>query len=802
MPRRLPIQSMFRRRLVLIGASMVLACGAIGAQLTRLTVIEGAEHRDRAESRLVRERWTPTVRGRILDRKGRVLAADRAGYTVELDYDALTGDWARTHGRTLAYRANKDTWRGMSPKERDAAAGPFVAACEAHLDESRDRLCVLLGIERADLDERAAAVVGRVRSMKAAVVERATARLRADLESRGVPIDAEAEARIASVASRPIAEEKASHPIATGVPDAVGFDLVRLSSARALLRVPGADGAGAAVDVLPGVQVRNAAERIYPHDALTVEVDTSTLPRPLAGDGVQPVQVADIAASIIGRVRTRVYAQDIEDRAAAVETDDTLRARAIAGVGTDRGQYQSGDTVGHTGVERALETTLRGLRGVHVEHLATGDVTDVPADAGRDVQLTIDVALQARVRAAMDPALGLAQVHEWHQNGTLEPGTNLYGAAVVMEIDTGEILAMVSTPTAPRDGDWTRYGLSSPEQVELFGELFSPDLNKAIAKPYPPGSIAKAMILAGAIERGQYILGERIAATGHLLPDNDQAYRSWIFKSFGITHFDQLGRDPDAVDALMVSANVFFYTLGRRLGPERLADLYADYGVSSAFDLGLGAEWPGRVGALDGPGDGTDLGTPDAILMGIGQGPVTWTPVHAASAYATIARAGVFIEPKLVRDGRAPKVVRDLALDDDTYAAILDGLSEAVNNPEFGTGCALRYELGGAQEPIFRVPGIRVRGKTGTATAPAIVIDPDDDGPAPPVVAMSGDHSWFVVLVGEEGDTPRYAISVVMDYAGSGGRVSGPICDQIVRALVAEGYLNPVPSADPGGGES
>ena len=407
--------------------------------------------------------------------------------------------------------------------------------------------------------------------------------------------------------------------------------------------------------------------------------------------------------------------------------------------------------------------------------------------------MTIDVALQARVRAAMDPSVGLARVHEWHQNETLATGTNLYGAAVVMEIDTGEILAMVSTPTVPRDGDWGRYGLVSQEQVELFGELFSPELNKAIAKPYPPGSIAKAAVLAGAVERGAHTLGERIPATGHLLPHNPNAYRSWIYKSFGVTHRDQLGRDPDAVDALMVSANVFFYTLGRRLGPERLAELYHDYGVGEAFDLGLGAEWPGRVGPLEGPGDGSDLGTPDAILMAIGQGPVTWTPVHAASAYATIARAGVFIEPRLVRDGRAPRVVRDLVIDDGSLSAILDGLSLAVNDVEFGTGAALRYEVGGAQEPIFRTPGVRVRGKTGTATAPAIMIDPDGEGPAEPVVAMSGDHSWFVVMAGEAGGPPRYVIAVVMDYAGSGGRVSGPICDQIVRALIAEGYLSPAP---------
>lgn len=93
------------------------------------------------------------------------------------------------------------------------------------------------------------------------------------------------------------------------------------------------------------------------------------------------------------------------------------------------------------------------------------------------------------------------------------------------------------------------------------------------------------------------------------------------------------------------------------------------------------------------------------------------------------------------------------------------------------------------QEPVFEIPGVRVWGKTGTAAAPKLVIN-DPDGPNGPLkgqVAEEGDHSWFVVLVGR--DRPRFVVSVVVDYGGSGGKVSGPICAQIVRALIEEGYL-------------
>jgi cell division protein FtsI/penicillin-binding protein 2 len=83
-----------------------------------------------------------------------------------------------------------------------------------------------------------------------------------------------------------------------------------------------------------------------------------------------------------------------------------------------------------------------------------------------------------------------------------------------------------------------------------------------------------------------------------------------------------------------------------------------------------------------------------------------------------------------------------------------------------------------------------VWGKTGTADASPLVHDPDGpEGPQPRRKVRDGDHSWFVVLVGREGGPPRYAIAVLMEYAGSGGKVSGPICNQIIHALIAEGYL-------------
>jgi penicillin-binding protein 2 len=638
------------------------------------------------------------------------------------------------------------------------------------------------------------------------VAERTRERLIGERQSQGLSLEPEDVARIEALADQPVAEEKRAHAVAEGLDDAVGFRMLRLAeqSATLFFSTAAASWGGATeedvVDVLPGVAVRNAAERLYPADEQTVVLDRTTFPPPLASEVPVEVRVRSVGADIVGSMRARVFKEDADARQAALASDAALAERSRTPSGVDRGRYFEGDSVGHSGIEMAREATLRGLRGLRTENLETRQVTERPPEPGRDVRLTIDAALQARVRAIFDPGVGLARVQPWQHNETLGVGTTLFGAAVVMDVQTGEVLAMVSTPAEPRDGDWSALGIRDEKTLALFRQVYHPEFNRAIGRPYPPGSIAKALILCGAVRDGAYAIGERIHDQGYLLDGRPDILRSWIYKQFGITHSDQLGRDPDGADALMVSANVFFFTLGQRLGAKRITRVYRDFGVGEGFGFGLGTEWPGKIGPFDGPGDGSDLEPWDAIQLGIGQGPATWTPMHAAAAYAAIARGGVYVQPRLVLDGSAPSA-RDLGIPPAAISLALDGLWGAVNDAQFGTGHAFAYEEGGKRVPIFNAPGVRVWGKTGTATASPIVVDPDGDGPAPASVALSGDHSWFLVLVGEERGPPRYVLSVLMEYAGSGGRVSGPIANQIIHALIDEGYLRGEARAEAGGGE-
>lgn len=810
------IPSMFHRRLVLLGAVVLGGFCLLAARLMWVTGVKGGESRVRAEARLIRQSWLPTTRGRILDRHGRVLAQDRPSYDIAVDYPVISGEWARDSAMRFARRAHRDSWGTLDAEARAELAARYQPVYEARVEGMWRLIAQGTGRTIEEIEAARADVVSRVERVQAGYTRRRAERERAKLVEAGIEIGPEEEARIARIAASPVAEAVEPHPIVRGVSDEVGFRFMRLGERQQSMFLTSEAGEAALDEtqaLLPGLKVIDTTARVYPFETMRVEIDRSTLPAPIRGDGSVQIEVDEVAGLILGSVRRGVYGADEASgdpgdagrRLAALEEDPDLRHRSlIPGIREgdseiDTGQYLPGDRVGNSGLEASLEHELRGLRGVRVENLRTRAVRERAQIPGRDTRLTLDIHLQARVRAVLDPALGLTRVQAWHHNEKLPLGTELDAGAVVLDVGSGEILAMVSTPTPPRDGDWSARGVSADE-LDLYMKIHSPYLNRAFGVPYPPGSIAKALILCGAAKAGVYEQGERIEATGHYLPNRKDVFRSWIYKQNpGVTHADQLGHDPDAVDALTVSSNVFFFTLGDRLGTRGVADVYRMFGLGEMYDLGLSGEWAGSVGALsNGINDGSDLSRDEAILLGIGQGPVTWTPLHAADAYATIARGGVRITPTLISRGGGAPSVTNLGIPTWAIRETLDGLRRAANDPRFGTGYDFVVE--GGRDRVFNAPGVTVWGKTGTADASPIVVDTDGDGPQPRVMLRDGDHSWYLTLVGDAGGSPRYAVAVVVDYGGSGGRVSGPIANQIIHAMIQEGYLSGEPTLSRAGG--
>ncbi len=817
------IPSMFQRRVFLLAVMAVGAFVLLVVRLGWMTLGAGGEQaRIDAARLLVRETWLPTVRGTIFDRKGRVIAGDRASYDIAVDYRVLAGQWVYegrsgklygvdipVYARRLAKRYNADIWDRLEESQQDEIVADFESAMHARIDVMYQFISTQTGMPIEELMAQRDEIIKRVSRIKGVVSRDRYAKMIRGHEERGHVPNEDDIKRANDYASQPIAAEEVAHTLVGDVSDELGFIFIRQSVRLTALVVTGdePDGNITPVFVFPGLTVVDATTRIYPYSDLTVMIDRSSFPPPIQSDRSEQIRVTDIGSMILGSVRSGIQGWVDDDgeeqgdrprRRQAIQDDLLLRARSVTSKGTDRGRYITGDRVGRTGIEKAYEDHLRGLRGVTVENKQTNESLETLSTPGLDIELTLDIMLQARVRAILEPSLGLARVQPWHHNEepTLPIGTELDAGVIVLEVATGDILAMVSTPVPPTDGDWSKYGVRDDAAKRRFDVTHTPYVNRAIAMPYPPGSVAKALILNGAAKYGVYQQGDRIEATGHLLPNQPNKYRSWIFKNPPhLTHYEQLERHPDGVDALMVSSNVFFFTLGRRLDVERISAVYHMFGVGTPYNLGIGQEWAGSVE----PFNGVKLNIEHATLMGIGQGPVTWTPLHAADAFATIARQGYRIAPKLIRDGRAP-IVTDIGLPAWSVRDALEGLDKVVNNRRWGSGFGIRYQELEPHTPTFNAPGIQVWGKTGTADAPAIFFDPDkvgdDNGPMEPFIVRDGDHSWYVTLVGREGGSPEYAIAVVVDYAGSGGRVSGPINNQIIHALIAEGYLPKVESQE------
>ncbi len=797
---------MFHGRLILLAGVGLVGFAALTTQLGRLSFQLGPGLRDEAERRLERLAWEPTVRGRILDRTGRVLAQDRPTFDVRVDYSVLSGSWAQAWSVAFAREVHAAVWRELAPAQRDMLARGYQDAFDDHVQRGLAELALTADVPLEAIMERRDEVLGQVEAIHDRFVSRRLEELKKKANARGRELNEALDERLTRQAQRPVAEQTRPHTVIPQVEDAVGFAVLALRDRTRVLEavVLDLDGhptqakARVELPVVPGLDAGHSRDRQYPYQSMTVAVDRTSLPGPLQkdgqGDGSVSVTVKGALDAIVGTVRDRVFAEDPQRRQDWLEQEATPEQLAIARTarGEDRGRYMEGDHVGHTGVEAQMEHALRGLRGLRVRRLDTGEQTVVERTPGRDVTLTLDARLQARIAAVMSPEVGLAVAQKWH--GDLETrrddGQPLAGAAVVIDIETGEVLALVSTPTVDPDDP---IGSATKPEHAAEHDWSDPRFNRATSAIYPPGSIAKALTLTWAASRGEQSLHERIECTGHFLPGREDILRCWIYRPVYnmMTHSAQLEHHPDEAEALMVSCNIYFYTLGSRLGPPRMLEAYRAFGAGEAPLAAVGSV-PGILGpASNTSGDepARGLTNVDAAMMGIGQGPIAWSPLHAADAYATLARGGTRLGPTLVRGGRVTR--EDIALEPSAVERALDGLHRSVNNRLRGTGN--HTTIDGRRVEYFNARGVDVWGKTGTAQAVATLTKQWEGGPQQ--VKTRYTHAWFVGLVGPEGEKPRYAISVMMEFAGSGGRVSAPIANQIIHALQAEEYL-------PGGGTS
>lgn len=746
--------SQFLRRLTALALLGAAGFAALGAQLVHLTVAQHDEHREAAERRLDRTRFLPTSRGRILDRHGRVLAEDRPSFDLGLRWDFISGTWIGRRATTMAReefaaQSSRSSWRELTRARRDELIARQMPRAEADAEWLLESVARAGGISREELDQRLDEIRRRVHQRAVAVWDRQLALERAryeDAEERFTP--------------RPIQEHGEAHVVLQGLPDLVAFELVRLG------------------DDWPGVlEVLESTERIRPLLALEIDVDRSRLPRWLRSTKPLRVSVEGVADHIIGSLRERVFPSDVARRPFL---------DPATGAVVDLGGYRPGlDRVGASGLEASQEDRLRGRRGMVRTRLDTGEEQRVESQPGEDIQLTLDIELQALIQAALDPRVGLMKVQPW-QAPANDDGTDrsrpkrdeLAGAAVVIDIDSGEILAAVSTPTATAG-----QSMSAAERA-----IVAPFVNRAFEAPYPPGSILKPLVYLGAVAAKAVPVELRVECNGHYLPEDPTRLRCWIYRERTgfATHTGVLGGALNAQQAVARSCNIFFYTAAHRLGAAGMLEWLRGLGVGEPLDTGLlwtrwdeagGREQVGEHGGFL-PQAPRGLGVSELIQMGIGQGPLAWTPVQAANAMAILGRGGVVRDPILVRGQRQADAERptrtNLSMDPRALALVLAGMREAVS-AQHGTAHHITYD-DGSTEPIVDREGLVVWAKTGTVQT----------GNPP-------DHAWFAGLVGPASEgRARFAIAVIVEHGRSGGRGAGPVFNAVVHALRRSGYLPPM----------
>jgi len=427
-----------------------------------------------------------------------------------------------------------------------------------------------------------------------------------------------------------------------------------------------------------------------------------------------------------------------------------------------KGRYRRGDFIGRRGLERTLESQLRGKDGrrrvavdakgheldseLAAELIAPKD-RRVPSTPGNNVELSIDLALQMLADRA------LAQ-------------TARAGALVAVDVHTGFVLAMVSLPSY--DPNLMTGRISRRQLKQLVEDPLEPLFQRAVQNHYHPGSTFKIVTALTGLERGA-VTPESGTSCGGGYNLGPRRWRCWNDKGHGGVSLHR---------ALVQSCDTYFYWIADKVGLEPIADMAQRLGFGKPTGIELQPEAPGLV-----PTPAFHVKQDKGYYKGyalnaaIGQGAVNVTALQLAMAYAAIGNGGTLYKPHLVRrveraDGEVvrqtmPEEVRQLDVGAAHMNAVLDGLRGVVQEPG-GTAYSKR---------LVDVP---VAGKTGTAQVVAIGEKREK------LSEMSWeerDHAWFAALA--PADDPEIAVVAVNEHGGHGGAAAAPA----VMAVV-EGYFD------------
>ena len=412
-------------------------------------------------------------------------------------------------------------------------------------------------------------------------------------------------------------------------------------------------------------------------------------------------------------------------------------------------QYSGTHTIGKIGLERHYEAELLGSVGYqYVETNARGRVLrvleSIAPQPGQNLQLYLDAELQQEAIDAMG---------------------DYRGSVVAMDVHTGGVLAMVSTPSFNPNLFVT--GISYKDFDALNNSLDLPLFNRSIQGQYPPGSTIKPVVALGALHHKVVDFNTKVRDPGFYQVEGEKRlYRDWKRQGHGW--------HVDLMQAITESCDTYFYDTAYRMGIDDLHAFGVDFALGERTGVDLPNErrglWPSREWKRGARGLPWFPG--DTLNLGIGQGFSLTTPLQLAAMTAALASRGKVMEPRLVRqvgDEPTEQGVRVIADISDRHWDFIFSTMESVMHGRRGTGGSVGRTI----------TSYRMAGKTGTAQVVGIAQGEKYDSAA--LVERQRDHALFVAFA--PADDPKIAIAVIVENGEKSSKAA------LVAKLVVDRYL-------------
>lgn len=430
--------------------------------------------------------------------------------------------------------------------------------------------------------------------------------------------------------------------------------------------------------------------------------------------------------------------------------------------------YSLNDSIGKTGIEYIFEPYLKGKNGTKqidmaVDGTITGEYTVEEATAGNNVILTIDANLQQVTENALK-----SNIQKIQSGGYGKPYPADAAAAVVMNVKTGEVLAMASYPDF--EPQLFVDGISLSKYNEYISEeANSPFLNRTISSVYAPGSTFKMVTALAALETNVVSTTEKINDVGVYRYSSDYQPKCWIYNSYGRGH-----GYLNVTDAIKHSCNYFFYELGNRLGIDTLSRYARALGLGSKTGVELLGEVEGTVSSKEtSKSKGETFTGGNTLQAAIGQHDNSFTPIEMAKYISIIANGGNNIDVTIIKgimdyngsnvsDDEIKEFVKnrlginkeepiELDFNKTNLDAILEGMRGVTS------------ESGGTAYSYFKDFNIEIGGKTGSAQT-----------------GIEGKtNAWFAGFA--PFDNPEIAVIVMTENGGSGSYNC-----EVARNIIAE----------------